>query len=309
MTEPFAYLNGQFLPAGQAMLPVTDAGFMQGVTVAEQVRTFGGKLFRLDRHIKRLFRSLEIVGVEAPLSSTEMVAAAEELVGRNHALLDEGDDLGLSIFVTPGIYPTFAPDSSAGATLGMHTYPLPFSMCADLYTKGQALVTTEVQQVPAACWSAELKCRSRMHYYLADLQARQIEPGARALLLDADGLVTEASTANVVVYHDGKGREGEGLVSPPQENILPGISLAVLIQLAEQLAIPFSHRELTPDDIATANEVILSSTSCCLFPATRFNGNAVGTGQPGPIFGKLLAAWSELVGLEIAAQAERFSRR
>src|SRR5215213_5086883 len=105
MSEPVANLNGAWVPASQAAIPVTDAGFMQGVTVAEQLRTFGGKLFELPRHLARLARSLEIVGIELPISLDELAARAHEVVARNHALLQPGDDLGLSMFVTPGTYP------------------------------------------------------------------------------------------------------------------------------------------------------------------------------------------------------------
>ena len=85
---------------------VVDVGFVQGVTVAEQIRTFGGRLFRLEQHLARLQRSLEIVGVDPGMTADELRTTALELAAKNHALLTEGDDLGLSIFVTPGLYPT-----------------------------------------------------------------------------------------------------------------------------------------------------------------------------------------------------------
>ena len=305
MSEPLAYLNGQLIPAQAAVIPVTDAGFVQGVTVAEQLRTFGGKLFRLDRHLQRLAHSLEIVGIDPGMPLAELGRVAEDLAARNHALFDPADDLGQSIFVTPGPYATFdtvAP--RAGPTVGIHTYPLPFHLWHDKYEAGQSLVVTDVVQVPAACWPAELKCRSRMHYYLADKQARQIEPGARALLLDASGQVVEASTANVLIYV-----AREGLVSPPREAILPGVSVAVLEELAGALKLPFVRRRLEPADIAAAGEVMLCSTSPCVWPVTRFNGRPISDGRCGPVVKELLKRWSQLVGVDIAAQAARFARR
>ena len=68
MTDPQAYLNGRYVASSEALLPVTDGGFVQGTTVAEQLRTFGGRLFRLEAHIGRLFHSLEIVGVDPGLT-------------------------------------------------------------------------------------------------------------------------------------------------------------------------------------------------------------------------------------------------
>ena len=304
MTEPLAYLNGRFIAASQAVIPVYDAGFVQGVTVAEQLRTFRGRLFRLDQHLQRLRHSLEIVGVDPQLAPAELAEIATELAARNHALLHQNDDLGLAMFVTPGAYPAFVPDGAPGPTVCMHTVPLSFQLWSEIYERGQSLIVSDVRQIPPACWPPELKCRSRMHYYLADRQARLVERGARALLLDLDGYVSESSTANVVAYS-----ENSGLVSPPPEKILPGISIAVLKELAANLGIRFSNRELTVEDVAHADEVFLTSTSPCLLPVVRLDGSPIGRGVPGDNFQRLLSAWSELVGVEIKKQAARFSRR
>lgn len=305
MSESIAFLNGRYLPFSQAVIPVTDGGFVQGVTVAEQLRTFGGKLFRLEQHLGRLARSLAIVGIEMEMSVESLGKIARELAAQNHALLQSGDDLGLSMFVTPGPYSTFARSGVAsGPTIGIHTYPLPFQLWHEKYERGESLVVTDVMQVPSSCWPTELKCRSRMHYYLADKQARQIEPGARALMLEEHGFVTEASTANVMVYY-----RDVGLVSPPKALILPGVSAAVVEELAGNLRIPFSYRQLTVDDVAAADEVLLCSTSPCIWPVTRLNGRTVGDGNQGEIARRLLAAWSELVSVDIAAQAKQFAAR
>ena len=98
----------------------------------------------------------------------------------------------------------------------------------------------------------------------------------------------------------------QGLVSPPQEKILPGISLSTLRELAAELAIPFTHRDIRPEELASAAEVYLCSTSICMLPVVRCNGQAIGSGQPGPIYRQLLSAWSGQVGLDIAGQARAF---
>jgi branched-subunit amino acid aminotransferase/4-amino-4-deoxychorismate lyase len=297
MPEPLAFLNGVFVPAAQAVVPVDDAGFMLGVTVPEQLRTFGGKLFRLDEHLARLARGLEIVGVTSPHTERELFDFARELVKKNHALLPPGEDLGLTIFVTPGPA-TIQP--GRGPLVCMHTRRLPWASHTQLYERGQNLVTTKIRQVPTDCWPAELKCRSRMHYWLADHEARRIEPGARALLLDHDDFVLEASTANILIY-----RAGEGLISPPKESILPGISVAMLADLAQTLGLPFLHRSLRLEDLLSAEEVLLCSTSPCVWPVLSLNGKTIGSGQPGAIFSRLIAAWSQHVGMDIVEQAQR----
>lgn len=304
MPETLAYLNGNLIPAEQLSLPVYDSGFVQGVAVSEQMRTFRGQLFRLAAHLERLQRSLEIIGLAGKVDLAALASAAEDLAKHNHSLLAADDDLGLSLFITPGAYPTFAPPGSSGVTVGMHTYPLPFPLWAPLYRNGQALVVSDVRQIPPECWPAELKCRSRMHYYLADRQAAAKVPGARALLLDLEDRVIEASTANLVAY-----RKSEGLISPPREVILPGVSVAALQEVAAKLGMPFVHRTLFVEDLLQADEVFLTSTSPCIWPVVSINQQAVGNGQPGSMFETLLSAWSELVGVEIRSQAELVAAR
>jgi branched-subunit amino acid aminotransferase/4-amino-4-deoxychorismate lyase len=298
-----AYLNGQFVPEASLAVPIYDAGFVQGVTVAEQLRTFGGKLFRLDEHLERLQRSLEIVGVP-DIDFAAIGAAAQELAANNHKLLASGDDLGLSLFVTPGPYPTFAPPGPREPTIGMHTYPIPFHLWSEKYATGERLVVSSVRQVPNNCWPLELKCRSRMHYYLADHEARQREPGARALLLDQEDFIAEASTASVVLF-----RESEGFLLPPREKILPGVSVGVLEELADEIGIAFLHRDLTVHDAHAADEVITCSTSPCLLPVVSLDSRPIGAGTAGTALKQALEAWSRLVGLDIVEQAKRFSKR
>lgn len=305
MPESIAYLNGQLLPASQLAISVFDTGFVQGVTVAEQLRTFGGRLFRLEPHLERLRRSLDIIDVDPGLTNAELIELAEHIARHNHTLLAAGDDLGLSAFVTPGPYAGFTPaDANSRPTVCLHTFAVAFHTFAEKYARGQSLVVTDVAQVPPTCWPPELKCRSRMHYFLADRAARRIDPAARALMLDGGGGVTEASTANVVAHFP-----NEGLVSPPREKILPGISVAVMGELAKQLGVPFSYRDLTVGELARADELFLTSTSPCVLPVTRLNGQPIGDGRPGELLGRLLAAWSELVGVDIVAQARKFSVR
>lgn len=299
MEQAQAYLNGHFLPAAELAISPTDTGFVLGATIAEQLRTFGGKVFRLDDHLTRLEHSLELLGLEPGLSRQRFTEIALELIEHNYRLLPPGGDLGLSIFVTPGMYPSYSSLGPSQPVVCLHTYPLPFWLWAEKYTTGQALAVPEIRQVPANCWPPTLKCRSRIHYYLADRQAAKIERGARALLLDQEGFVTEASTANLMIY-----RRAEGLLSPPVDKVLPGISMAEVNDLAAKLDIPTGHRDLTVDDVATADEVLLTSTPLCLLPVTRLNAHPIADGRPGPLYHRLLAAWSDRVGLDIAAQAQ-----
>jgi branched-chain amino acid aminotransferase len=304
MTQPLAYLDGQFLPADEARLPLTDAGFVLGATVTEQLRTFGGRLFRVEDHLARLARSLNLIGLQPQESLDQMGAIVQRIAAEHFALIDPADDLGVVVFITPGDYPALSKGAPSRPRLGVHSFRLAFSLWADKYEQGAALRTTNVLQVPSTCWPAALKCRSRMHYWLADRQAEAAEPHARALLTDQDGHVIETATANVLMV-----RGDEGLISPPIDRVLPGISLAFVGELAADEGLVMRYADLVVDDLASADELLLTSTPFGLLPVVRFNGQPVGPGRPGPVFQRLLKVWSLRVGVDLAGQAKRFSRR
>jgi branched-subunit amino acid aminotransferase/4-amino-4-deoxychorismate lyase len=200
--------------------------------------------------------------------------------------------------------PMSAIAEQSGPTLCIHTRPIAFWTFADKYETGESVAMSTVRQIPEDCWPPELKCRSRMHYYLADREVARRFPGSRAILLQHDGTVSEATTANVLAY-----LPDEGLISPPHDRILPGISVATAKGLAGELGIPFGERDLQTEDLRAASELLLTSTSPCVLPVTRLDGNPVGDGRPGEMFSRLLSAWSKKVGIDIAAQAARFRGR
>src|SRR5690606_29568509 len=117
---------------------------------------------------------------------------------------------------------------------------------------------------------------------------RRSNPNSRALLLDQAGFVGEASTANVVACYPRR-----GLVTPRFEKVLPGVSMGAVRDLASLLGIPFSEGDMTLEELIVAEEVWLTSTSVCMLPVIACSGRVVGSGQPGPMYQRLLAAWSE----------------
>ena len=297
MKQPIAYHNGELVAAEQLVVRPYDMGFMLGVTVAEQLRTFAGKLRQVDEHFRRLRSSLGITGVDVDLAAIKV--AAFEVVEHNHQLLPKGHDLGLTIFVTPGLYPTYAPDGESEPTIGIHTYPLPFKLWAKKYEIGQACEIVSVPQVSEACWPRELKCRSRMHYYLADREAKKRNANARAILLDEAGNLNEASTANVLV-----GLGSETLVSPRLESILPGISLQHAVSFAPKADLATEFRAIAQAELEEANEMLLTSTPFCVLPVSNLGAK---TFEDRSHFEKLIAAWSNEVGFDLVEQACQFA--
>lgn len=293
MSTPVCYFNGRWIAADEIAISPDDLGFLLGATVTERLRTFAGQPFRVAEHVARLRHSLEVVGWRAERLAAEVEGAIGQFVARNAALIAPGDDWAIVAFVTPGV--TY---DAAQPTVCVHGFPLRFAGWAHQFAAGVAGVVVDVRQVPGNCWPAELKCRSRMHYYLADQEAARKQPGARAILLDQHGYVCEASTANVVAYFADR-----GLVTPKLDGVLPGISQQVLFELADGLGMTHGEADLTPEELAAADEAFLTSTSICMLPLVQLDGRPIGTGAAGPVFQNLLQAWSKLVGLDIGGQA------
>lgn len=303
MQEPLAYLNGRIAPISQAMLPVHDMGIVMGASVTEMARTFHHACFHLRDHVDRLYRSIRHVGFDVDLAPDAFVDLVLELVTINSRLIPRHHDLGVSMFITAGtslVYTGYAGKSThRKPTVCVHTFPLPFELWAEKYSAGQHVVTPSIRHLPPECLDPKIKARSRMHWYLADEQARLVDPRAISLLLDRQDNVTETATANFLMVHKGR------VITPTSRNTLQGISQQVVGELCEQLKIPFEQRDFQVYDVVNADEAFTSSTPYCILPVTRINGKPIGDGLPGPIYNELLKAWNQLVGLDVATQMEQ----
>lgn len=298
--EPVVFHNGKIVPASQAKLNIFDLGIVLGATLTEMTRTFKHKAFRLDDHLDRLFRSLRYANLHPETTREQMRAATLELIEKNAKLIAPEQDLGVVHFVTPGENPIYAGAAAAAArltpTVVIHSFPLPFSAWRHLITDGAHLVTPSIRHVPSECVDPKMKNRSRLHWWLADQQSRAVDPKAISLLLDLDGNVTECSGSNFVVI------DGDTILSPRANNILWGVSLQTVKELAPKLGMKFEERDMQPYHVANAEEAWLTTTPYCIAPVTRYNGQPVCGGKPGPKFAKMLDAWSTLVGMDVRAQ-------
>ena len=171
---------------------------------------------------------------------------------------------------------------------------MPFARYHRLIRDGAVLVAPAVRHVPAACIDPRIKQRSRISGWIADHEARRIEPGASPLLLDEDGFVTETVVANFLIVRGGT------VLSPPREAILNGVSLQVVEELCRDLGIPFEERRLTVEDCRNADEAMLAGTSYCLAGVRRVAGADLS--MQGPIRRRLLEEWSRRIGVDIERQ-------
>jgi branched-chain amino acid aminotransferase len=298
---PLAYLNGRFLPLADVHLPLHDAGFVLGATVTDLCRTFRHCLFRLADHLARFRHSCEAARIPQPVPDDELARLAEQLVAHNASLLSPDQDLALVMFATPGPIGYYLGQEGgpgdAKPALCLYTFPLPFGRYARLFRDGARLVVPAVRHVPAVCVDPRIKQRSRLHWWLAEQQAHDTDPTASALLLDGDGHVTETATANFLIVRQGT------VLSPPRDAILGGISLQVVEELCGELGITFMERLLRLDDCLTADEALLTSTPYCVAGVSRINDTTLP--WPGPVWQRLLAAWSDRVGIDVRRQILR----
>jgi branched-subunit amino acid aminotransferase/4-amino-4-deoxychorismate lyase len=300
MAEPLAYLNGQLVPQAQAYVPVHDAGVVLGATVSELLRTYRGRLFRLEQHVERLFESARLAYIEVAAERQTFIEQSEQLVAHNRRFLPPNGELGLSMFVTAGPVRTYfgmLPDLAPRVpTICIHTFPLQLHLFASAMTDGVRLVTSAIRQIPPDTLDPRMKCRSRMHYYVAEHQVRRIDPDATPLLLDHDGNVTESTTANFLMVKDGN------IVSPPREHILGGISREVTLQFAEKLGIAQTERSIPATELVRIDEAFLTSTPYALAHVSHIDGKMVNAGKAGPVFEAILRCWNDVVGLDIRQQ-------
>ena len=307
MSESLVFLNGQLVPASQAHIAIFDAGIVLGATVTDMTRTFRQQPYRLGEHVARLFRSLKYTRMDIGMSQEELVRISADLVAHNAKLVDPLDELGLVHFVTAGEFAAYAGSAGRAArmkpTVCAHTFPMPFVFWSEKMAKGAHVVTPAIRHVPPQCYDPKMKYRSRMHYYLADKETQLVDPDGVSLLLDLQGNVTETSGANFLIVERGT------IVSPTTVNTLPGVSRSVVMSIAAKLGIPFMEKDIQVHSVMNADEAFLASTPFCLCPATKINGVAIGDGQIGPIYRRILDAWSAEVGLAIDQQVFDSARR
>ena len=293
------YLSGQMVPEQDAKISIFDSAVLLGDTVTESTRTFNHQPFKLQRHIDRLYKSLKVTRIDAGCDAPSMLRISREVVEANLPAYAAHEDCWLVHNISRGLS-IAGPDPTVQrgpATVMISTLPMDLRGWAEFYRRGCHAVTPTSRIIPSQSLDARIKNRSRMAYTLAEAEVKLVDPQAQGVILDIHGNVAENKGGNVFLVADGK------LKTPDASNCLAGVSRETILELAGELGIPTCETKLQPYDLYTADEVFFTSTPYCIMPATKFNGLPVGDGAVGPITGRLLAAWSKLVGLDIVQQA------
>jgi D-alanine transaminase len=274
------YLNGQFLPAASATIPVFDRGFIFGDGVYEVIPVYGGRLFRLPHHLQRLDMSLAAIGMRQPMSHAQWAEVLERVAREN----DEGDSGDQSVYlqVTRGVAPRdHAYPKNSTPTVFAYAQPLTYPEPAQLQ-QGVTAVT-----VPDLRWS---RCDIKAIALLPNVMMRQhaLERGAAEAILIRDGIMTEGAASNIFIVEAGR------LITPPKGLfILPGITRDLVVELASAHDIPCTEETISEERLRAADEVWMTSSTKEIMPIVRIDDQPVGNGRPGPVHTRMHALYQD----------------
>jgi D-alanine transaminase len=287
------YLNGRFLPRSEAAIPIEDRGFIFGDGIYEVWRVINGRLFESERHLARLGNGLRELRIPAPDIADPNVLneIAERILSENGLLEGEAT---LYVEITRGVAARTHAFPAANTVPTVFVMANRFAPPNDLRAKGAAAIT-----MADIRW---LRCDIKTIQLLPNVFAKQAaaERGAMDAFMIRDGMVTEGSHANVLGVFGGVIR-----THPLNHLILPGITRAVVIELAASLGISVREEAFSADEIFTADELFLAGTTADVMPIVRVDDRAIGDGKPGPITRQLYDAFRAYMDESVAAADRR----
>ncbi len=278
----FVWVNGDLKPAEQATVSVFDHGFLYGDGVFDTMFATHGLIFKLPQHLARLHRSLRSVRLELPIREEDLAREVVRTVAANGLT-----SAYIKIVATRGVSPEPLLDPR-NCTPTLIIFARPYLSLAGPGKRetGLSVKITSIQRIGHRALDPRIKSLDYLNLVLAKLEALGAAAD-EAILLDEDGLVSEAPGYNVFVARD-------GALLTPDRSILEGVTRATVLELAAELGIPAREGPVLPFDLVTADEAFVTSTAAGLVPVTRVDGAAIGDGRPGPVFRRLDQAYDEL---------------
>ena len=268
------YLNGEFLPLGNAKISVLDRGFIYGDGVYEVVPVYARKPFRMPQHLARLAHSLEGIRLADPLRDrwTPLIG---DLIARQPF-----DDQAVYLQITRGVAKRdHAFPQGVTPTVFMMSNPLVVPT-REQVEHGVGVITAEDNR-----W---LRCDLKTTSLVGNVLMRQLAADSEAVetVMFRNGYLTEASASNVLIVRDGR------IIAPPKDNlILPGITYDATLEIAKAIGVPLDVRAVTRAEALGADEMWLSSSSKEVLAITRVDGQAFAGGAPGPVFRRVWEAF------------------
>jgi len=280
------YINGDYVPREDAKISIFDHGFLYGDGVFEGIRAYNGKVFKLDEHIDRLYKSASAICLKIPLSKEEMKAAILECLRKNNLknayirpIVSRGiGDLGLD--------PRKCPEPNViiitqewGALYG------------DLYEKGLTAVTVGVRRNPPESLPPNIKSLNYLNNILAKLEANE-KGGDEAIMFDVHGYLSEGTGDNIFLVKNGC------IITPPTINNLEGITRATVIDIAKKLGYLVEEKNCGIYDLYTADEVFVTGTAAEVAPITKIDGRVIGDGKPGKMTKQFMTEFKKLTEID-----------
>ena len=277
------YLNGEFTSLREAKVSVMDRGFIFGDGVYEVVPVYAGRPFRFAQHMARLDRSLGELRIANPMSHEQWRELVDRLIDAYARKLGQAPgetDQLVYLQVTRGV--------------AMRDHVMPPDITPTVFATSNKISppTPANRAEGVACVSADdfrwKKAHIKSISLAGSVLARQMgaDVGAAETVMFRDGYLSEGAAANVWVVKDGT------VTGVPKDNlVLEGIRYGLIEELCRADGIPFELRRIARDEVFGADELVLSNASKEVLPVTRLDGKPIGTGKPGPIYGKLYAGY------------------
>lgn len=281
------YVDGRWQPKEAATVSVFDHGFLYGDGVFEGIRAYGGRVFRLDEHLDRLWASARALLLDIPVTRDELRALVLEACRRNGL-----DDAYIRLVVSRGagdlgLDPRKCPRATVVIIAdALQLYP------PELYERGMRIRTAATRRVAPDALNPRVKSLNYLNNILAKIEAN-LNGVAEVLMLNHQGYVVECTGDNIFLVKNGR------LVTPPAYvGILEGITRAAVMELARGLGVPVAEELFTQHDVYVADECFLTGTAAEVIPVVECDGRPIGAGVPGPITRELMGAFRALVGRE-----------
>jgi len=272
-------VNGRISDERGAVISVFDHGFLYGEGIYETLRTYGGRPFLYDRHMRRLRNSARLIDLTLPFSDEEMAAQIAETTA---AARLGGDEAYIRVLVTRGIGElTYDIKATPRPSIVIIVKPLPENPAA-LYEQGVKVVLVDIVRNHPQTVSPMIKSNNLLNQALASQQAIR-KGGFEGVMRNYRGELTECTTANLFVV-----KNGAAMTPPLESGLLPGITREFIFEVGREIGVEVREQVLCDEDLFGADEAFLTSTTREAVPIVSVDDRSIGTGVPGPITKKLL---------------------
>lgn len=285
MNEQLVFHNGSIVPLSQARVSVLDGGFLYGDGLFETMRSYRGRVFALDRHLDRLSRGMEELGIPFP-DRLEFISGDIEALLRANSLLEVDARVRLTVSAGEGSG-TPQPERNSRPTVVITATKLSLPDPPDFDKGYRAVVSAAIRRNHLSPLS-RLKTLNYLENLLARKEAKS-KGVEESILLNAAGGIAEGTVSNVFIVIDGK------LLTPSLDSgILPGITRQVVIGLATGMGIPVEERWIYPEELGKAEECFLTNSVIELMPLVEIDGRPIGNGKPGPFTRQLAVLYRKM---------------